>query len=178
VSEHPTSRQGLQKALVGPAGEHFVLFRLYQQGLLASLSPPGAPTVDILVLSPDERVVANIQVKTRTDKTVTGTGQPGWLLSEKDEKFARPRYFYALVDLEQTAPVTYIVPSRIIADVLRKAHDIWIKTPGRGGQQRKASSMRRVLWDYGFEVPGYPPGWLDRYKEYWDLITTIVEGQQ
>lgn len=54
---------GLEKALVGPAGEHFVLFRLYQQGMLASLSPPGSPTVDVLALAPDESVIATLQVK-------------------------------------------------------------------------------------------------------------------
>lgn len=59
-------RSALQKALVGPAGEHFVLFRLYQHGMLASLSSPGSPTVDVLVLAHDESVIATLQVNTRT----------------------------------------------------------------------------------------------------------------
>jgi hypothetical protein len=56
----------LQKTLIGPAGEHYVLFRLLQQGILAAPAPPGAERVDILVLSTDERIAATIQVKTTT----------------------------------------------------------------------------------------------------------------
>jgi hypothetical protein len=87
------ARSTLEKALVGPAGEHFVLFRLYQQGMLASLSPPGSPTVDVLVLAPDESVIATLQVKTRT-----GVNR-GWPMSEKHEHISEPRCFYAFVDL-------------------------------------------------------------------------------
>jgi hypothetical protein len=82
-------RSALQKALVGPAGEHFVLFRLYQHGMLASLSPPGSRTVDILVLAHDESVIATLQVKTRTGVHM------GWQMSEKHEDISAPRYFYA-----------------------------------------------------------------------------------
>ena len=73
-------RTAQQKALVGPAGEHYVLFRLHQQGLLASLSPEGSPTVDVLVLSPDETVIASLQVKTRT----YGRDR-GWHMRKKHE---------------------------------------------------------------------------------------------
>lgn len=122
-------RTALQRALVGPAGEHYVLFRLYQQGMLASLAPPGAPTVDVLVLSPDETVIASVQVKTRTygrDK--------GWMMGQKHEAIVQPRCFYAFVDLEPDTPVSYIVPSCVVADVLAKSHVSWLATPGRGGK--------------------------------------------
>jgi hypothetical protein len=49
------ARSPLERSLVGPAGEYYVLYRLHQQGLLASLAPRGAPTVDILVLSRTKR---------------------------------------------------------------------------------------------------------------------------
>jgi hypothetical protein len=35
----------------GPAGEHYVLYRLHAQGLMAALAPRNAPTVDVLVLT-------------------------------------------------------------------------------------------------------------------------------
>lgn len=88
-------RTPLQRALAGPAGEAYVLFRLYQQGMLASLAPPGSPTVDVLVLSPDETVVASLQVKTRHHGR-----DRGWMLKKKHEEIVQQRYFYALVDLE------------------------------------------------------------------------------
>jgi hypothetical protein len=85
-----------------------------------------------------------------------------------------PRYFYAFVDLEPDVPVTYIVPSEIVAEVISRAHKKWLETPGQGGKPHKDHPMRRLLPAYGFEVPGYAPGWLDQFRERWDLITATV----
>jgi hypothetical protein len=38
---------------VGPAGEHYILYRC-REGMLASLAPPDSPMVDVLALNPDE----------------------------------------------------------------------------------------------------------------------------
>lgn len=161
----PPKPTTLQRALVGPAGEHYVLFRLYRQGKLASLAPPGSPTVDVLVLAPDQSVVALLQVKTRT----YGADR-GWHMSLKHESIIEPRLFYVFVDLEPEPPVTYVVPSAVVADVLAKAHRAWLDTPGAKGQPHKDSKFRRILPAFKEEVPGYPPGWLDEYRERWDLL--------
>ncbi len=73
-------RTRAEKALVGPAGEHYVLYQLYRRGMSASLAPPGTPTVDVLVLATDQSVVATVQVKTRTYGA-----DGGWHMSEKHE---------------------------------------------------------------------------------------------
>ena len=162
-------RTQLQRALVGPAGEHYVLFRLYQQGILASLAPPGTAKVDVLVLSTDERVIATLQVKTRTygpDK--------GWQMSAKHETFVDDRAFYAFVDLEPGSPITYIVPSRVVADIVRKSHKAWLDTPGKKGQAHRDSDVRRVRPIYSPPVAGYSPGWLDQYRENWQLLRGAV----
>jgi hypothetical protein len=104
-----------------------------------SLSPERSPTVDVLVLSPDESVIASLQVKTRTygrDK--------GWHMSKKHESIVQQRYFYAFVDLEPEQPITYIVPSSVVADVLQKSHQAWLAAPGARGQQRNDNPMRRI----------------------------------
>lgn len=163
------SRSALEKALVGPAGEHYVLFRLYQQGMLASLSPPGAPTVDVLVLAPDESVIATVQVKTRTYGT-----DGGWHMSVKHERIIQDRCFYAFVDLEPEVPVTFIVPSATVAEVLRASHQAWLAAPGRSGRVHRDHDMRRVRPAYPFEVRGYPPSWLEKYRERWDLLSMAV----
>ena len=102
-------RPQLHKTLIGPAGEHYVLFRLLQRGILAALAPPGAEKVDILVLSTDEQITATIQVKTSTTSL-----NKGWPMNAKHETIEHPRAFYAFVDLKRLphAPVTYIVPSQ------------------------------------------------------------------
>lgn len=166
----PAERTQLQKSLVGPAGEHYVLFRLYQQGLLASLAPPGAPTVDILILAPDESVIANLQVKTRARGN-----RKAWMMRQKHEDIVHPRYFYAFVDLEPNPPVTYIMPSKVVAAAVRESHASWLSQPGRGGRQRQDSPMRRILYSYGNSVEGFPPGWIDEYRERWDFLVEAVD---
>ena len=157
----------LTRALVGPAGEHWVLYRLYREGLLAALSPPGILEADILVLDIRRQVAATIQVKTRT---VGRDG--GWHMQAKHEAIADPRHFYALVDLEAVPPITYIVPSPKIGQVLRESHQNWLRHPGTRGAVHRDSKFRRILPKYAYPVPGAPDGWLEEYCEGW---STIIE---
>jgi hypothetical protein len=169
VSRLPRTK--VEKALVGPAGEHYVLYQLYRHGMLASLAPPGTPTVDVLVLATDQSVVATVQVKTRTYGA-----DGGWHMSEKHEHIVEPRCFYAFVDLEPDSPATFVVPSTVVAEVLAIAHRAWLATPGRGGRPHRDHTMRRILPSYSFEVDGYPPGWLDRYRDRWDLLGRAIDA--
>ena len=164
-------RTQLEKSLVGPAGEHYVLYRLFREGMLASLAPPGAPTVDVLVLDPDETVIATLQVKTRTSGP-----DGGWHMSEKHEHFQQPRCFYAFVDLEPSPPVVYIVPSAVVAEVVTKSHQAWLEAPGRNGRPHRDNKLRRIRPAYRNPWPGYEDGWLDQYKERWDLLVEAVEA--
>lgn len=173
VVARPVGRDPMERALVGPAGEHYVLYRLHRLGLLASLAPRGAPTVDILVLSPDEQVIATIQVKARTKGP-----DRGWPMNVKHEEISAPRYFYALVDFEPSQPVTYIVPSVVVADFVKKSHAAWLNTPGAGGRAHRDNVMRRVQPAPSHAVPGYLPDWLDRYQEAWGLIQEATGGQR
>jgi hypothetical protein len=145
----------LVKPLVGPAGEHYVLYRLYFQGMLASLAPPGTPTIDILVLDYSETVIATVQVKTRK-----AGARSGWVMGVKHETVTRPRCFYALVDLEPELPVVYIVPSAVVAEVVTKSHQAWLAAPGVKGQPHKDNPVRHLA---GGE-------WLGDYRERWEQL--------
>jgi len=101
-----------------------VLFRLYEQGMLASLAPPGSPGVDILVLSPDQTALASVQVKTRTYDR-----DQGWHMSEKHEGIIEERLLYTFVDLAMEPPTTYVVPSQTVAEVIARSHRLWLDTP-------------------------------------------------
>lgn len=163
------TRSRLERSLVGPAGEHYVLFRLHQLGILSSLAPKNAPDVDVLAFADGETVTAAIQVKTRTYGA-----DGGWHMSEKHETLVRPRLFYAFVDLEPEVPVTFIVPSATVADVLATSHRVWLAAPGKDGRAHNDTKFRRLRPDYPLGVKGYPKGWLDRYRERWELISTTV----
>jgi hypothetical protein len=155
---------------------------LHLLGLLAALAPRGAPTVDILVLSPDEQVIATIQVKARTKGP-----DRGWPMNIKHENISKPRCFYALVDFEPlqpvvdlgpSQPVTYIVPSEVVADFLKKSHVAWLSTSGAKGRAHRDTDMRRVQPATSHTVPGYSSGWLDRYREAWPLIQKAAGTEQ
>jgi hypothetical protein len=61
-----------------------------------------------------------------------------------------------------------------VEDVLARAHKAWLDAPGKNGRPHKDHAMRRMLPEYSFPVPGYPPGWLTKYRERWDLLTTLA----
>ena len=161
----------LTRALIGPSGEHFVLSRLYQHGVLAALAPPGTPEVDILVLSPDaDSIAATVQVKTST-----GGARSGWQFKSKHETITASRLFYALVDFRASPPTTYVLPSRVVAKAVKLSHLIWLSEPRRDGNPHKDNPLRQVKAKYPFKIEGFEEGWLDEWKERWDLIVAEAE---
>lgn len=156
----------LERSLIGPAGEHYCLYQLLRRGFLATMGPPATPEVDILILSPDAvSTVATVQVKTRT----TGA-DGGWHMRKKHEEIKSLRLLYTFVDLEPAVPVVYVVPARRVAEVVRQEHEMWLATPGAKGQQHRDHDMRRLLPNYRYSVPAAPPGWLEEYRDRWDLV--------
>ena len=99
-------------------------------------------------------------------------------MSEKHERISQRRYFYAFVDLEVPdgqMPVTYVIPSEVVSEVVRQSHKTWLNTPGLGGREHRDNPVRRVRPAYGFPVPGFPAGWMEQYRERWELLRTAVE---
>lgn len=146
-------------ALVGAAGEHYVMTQLLLRGALAALTPRGAKDTDILVTSTGGKVVAEVQVKARS-----GRSGKGWRMSVKNETF-QDRLFYCFVDFghESTWPV-YVMHSEYVAKYLKESHQAWLETPGKHGQQHND-------WRGRFISPNYPlKGWLDEHQDRWDLI--------
>jgi len=99
----------------------------------------------------------------------------GWLMTSRDERETRSDLLYIFVDVEPAVPLAYIIPSGEVANLLRVSHATWLAKPGRGGRPHRDSDMRRVLSDFGFPVPGYPAGWLEQYRDRWDLVTRPVD---
>ena len=165
-------RRVLTKVLAPLAGEHYVVYQLLRRGVTASLAPPGA-LEDVLVTSPSGEVVfAGVRVKVRIEGMETG-----WTMNEEAERLAHPQLMYALVDMERAAPITYIVPSVIVAEAIATSYDASLATPDADGQQRPQSRARRLSPAYTYPVPGYPPGWLNRYRDEWDLLTSYAPDE-
>lgn len=154
------------KSLVGAAGEHLVLSRLLARDLLASQAPRGTRKADVLVNPLDGGKPRLIQVKTRT-----ADGKSlGWHMGLKHESISEKDLFYTFVNLELLNPTVYVIPSRIVAKVVRDSHEEWLRTPGKNGQKHNETDMRRIMNDYGPAFKTVKPGWMDKYLEAWNLL--------
>lgn len=156
----------MDKQLIGAAGEHLVLSRLLSRGVLAAQAPRGTRKVDILVNHLEGKRPSLIQVK-----TCTGTSADGaWHMSEKHEQVRDEDIFYCFVNFWTDNPIVHVVPAVRVSDAVRESHEVWLSTPGAKGQPHNDSSMRWIRNDYKQDLKTSPMGWMDEYREAWDLI--------
>lgn len=162
-----------KSTLLGAAGEHHVMSQLLRRGYIAALAPQGAPNSDIVVTNLDGDKLCTIQVKSRRDIGSDG----GWHMKAKHEDIHSDYLFYCFVNFgkdELHSPETYIIPSKVVAHVVREDHKAWLSTPGRNGQQRKDGPMRRLKPDYSKTLGDktkFKKGWLDKYHDAWELLS-------
>jgi hypothetical protein len=159
----------------GDVGEHWVLYRLIRAGYTAVLAPTNAKAVDILAADRDGKPFS-IQVKTKRGAS------RGWRLTKDAESMSDPSLFYCLVDLGRDGnlepPEVYIAPSSLIAHHTKMGHAEWLKGIKPDGQPRKDSPIRQIL-DPVPKSAGdavrteFPDGWLERYKENWNILGSI-----
>lgn len=162
-----------QSSLLGAAGEYFVMSELLRRGYIAALAPAGVPNADIVVSDIEGARLCSIQVKTRRDIGADG----GWHMKAKHEEIRSDKLFYCFVDFGKSfedVPKVFVIPSTVVAKVLKESHHKWLTTPGAKGQARKDSVMRRMLPDYerifGAVANPYPAGWLEQYRDGWESL--------
>ena len=162
-----------ESTLLGAAGEHYVMSALLRRGLIAALAPQGVPNADILVTDVQGNRTCSIQVKTRREIGSDG----GWHMKPKHAEISSDNLFYCFVDFGKaidSSPRMFVLPSKVVAEAIGSSHTSWLSTPGKRGQQRNDSNVRRLLPDYGNSYLGkvnpYPFGWMDKYRDAWQLL--------
>ena len=155
------------KNLIGASGEHLVLSRLLERGILASQAPRGARKADVLVNPLDGGRPILIQVKATLD---TGS-RLKWHMKSKHELIADKDMFYCFVGLGDADSDIYIIPAAKVAKVVRDSHSTWLKTPGAKGQKHNDTDMRRIKNRYNMKISSAPDGWMDKYLEDWEQLT-------
>jgi hypothetical protein len=160
-------------SLLGAAGEHYVMSQLLRLGYIAALAPQGVPNADILVSDLEGNKTCSIQVKTKREVGIDG----GWHMKPKHETLIAGNLFYCFVNFGISIisePKVFVLPSAKVAEVIATSHANWLSTPGKRGQKRNDSDVRRLLPDYSNSFLGsvnpYPLGWLDKYSEAWHLL--------
>ena len=104
-------------------------------------------------------------------------------MSRKHESIISDKLFYVFVDIGKqpsTPIISYILPSKVVADCIRSTHQVWLDTPGRGGKPHKEANMRMLFPDYTNIKPiteqwkavigQYRDGWLNPYRENWSIL--------
>ena len=154
------------KNLVGAAGEHLVLSRLLQRGLLASAAPRGTRKADILVNPLDGGKPVLIQVKTRS----WSGERKAWQMSAKHEEIKDKDLFYCFVDMGKVHPDVYVVPAKKVSQIIREGHKNWLSAPGKKGQKHNDSNLRIISDPTRIPNKYAPLGWIEEYLENWDLL--------
>jgi hypothetical protein len=144
----------LNTVLAGVSGEYFVAAELSKNGYIASITLRNTKGVDILCSNSDATKTIGIQVKTNSGSNRS------WILNKKAEEYFADNLFYVFVNLNngQKPPDFFIVPSKIVAEYIKKSYENWLKTPGRKGQKHKDNPMRK------FDDPE------EKYLNRWDLL--------
>jgi hypothetical protein len=93
-------------------------------------------------------------------------------MGEKHEVINDKDLFYCFVSMEGAETSVYVVPAAKVAKVVKDSHDTWLKTPGAKAQKHNDSKMRFIKNAYKLKIKSAPDGWMDKYLEAWDLITT------
>jgi hypothetical protein len=156
------------KNLIGAAGEHLVLSRLLEQGVLASQAPRGTRKADILVNPLDGGRPILIQVKSTVEKGV----RLKWHMKEKHEGIVEKDLYYCFVSLSKENSSVYIIPAKQVSKVISSAYQAWLEKPGAKGQAHNESEMRWIATNYPFTVPGVKDGWMDKYLENWAQLSS------
>lgn len=167
----------MESTILGAAGEHYVMYQLLRRNHIAALAPTGVPDADVIMTDRIGDRLCAIQVKSRRDIGSDG----GWHMRQKHEGIDKPDIFYCFVDFGKsihTQPKCWIIPSAVVARVLKLSHQKWLSAPGKDGKEHKDGKMRRSLPSYeklGLG-PEYGKEWLLNYRDRWDLLVAKAKG--
>ncbi len=122
---------------IGNAGEYFVAGELERHGFTVAVPMSNVKDFDILAIDRETNKQLAIQVKTTSYK------QKRWTLSKKNEGLVEENVFYVFVSLNgEDAPEYHVVPSKVVAETLKKDYQEWINSLGKRGQKHNDTSLR------------------------------------
>ena len=82
------------------------------------------------------------------------------MLNKKAEDFCSDNFYYVFVNLKghEERPGFHIVQSKVVANYIKRTHQVWLGETGRRGQPHKDNPMR-IFNDKN-----------NRYLEKWELL--------
>lgn len=172
-----------QSAVLGASGEYLVLSNLLRLNFIAGKAPENTKDYDLIVLSKDGVSSSPIQVKTTFRKD-------GWILNKKHEEPIKNLIFcFVYMSKESDKNEIFIINSKTVSYFVKNSHKIWLKLPGLKGQKHNDTIMRQLTRDPFKSIISkvknheqylnkeeinfineHTFGWIDKYKNGWNLI--------
>ncbi|OFZ56334.1 MAG: hypothetical protein A3D92_00660 [Bacteroidetes bacterium RIFCSPHIGHO2_02_FULL_44_7] len=131
--------------------------------------------VDILVSNPNNHQMYQLEVKTNfassrsqgSESKLHGRTVSGWIMGDKHETIVAPNLFYCFVNIGKDTNVFrfFIVPSRIVAEYVKTAHQTWLK------QDLKHNDSPMRMFRIGLEKEKYliPTPTVEQYENNWEF---------
>ena len=130
------------KISTGNAGEYFVAGELERHGFTVAVPMSNVKDFDILAIDRDSYAQFAIQVKT------TGLKHKKWALTKKSEELVGDNIIYFFVTLNELDPPEYhIIPSNMLAEIVKQSYQEWLNTPGKKIQAHNDTNIRNFT-DY------------------------------
>ncbi len=148
-----------KKQNIGNAGEYFISALLSAKDFVVTVTLGGNIGYDLLIENPNGKTL-KLSVKTALSDKING-----FILSEKCEDIKDDNLYYAFVKLNkfEKMPDYWIVPARIVAEIIKESNQRWLITPGKDDQYHKETSMRKFFIKQNEFIPD---DWLETLKKY------------
>lgn len=159
-----------KSAIIGNAGEYFVVGEMLRRGLVAALAPRNAPNFDVIVTEGTRAVGLRVKTKTAAAKFWR------WNVKKDGSIFGdiREDDVTVLVDLNDgdSAVDYFIVPTRLLNEKLHTLFDSWVQQPGKNGQPHSPANKIRGIGDNPGDMK-----WLEQFGHKWSNISGILKAK-
>jgi len=152
---------------IGISGEFYIAHVLAKNNFKVNVSLGRTEGFDLFVQNPNSM---NLVISV---KTTYSNKSKFILINEKAEKLIDKNLFYAFVRLNAPdgVPEFWIVPSTIVASVIKKAYKIWLETPARNGSAHNKTSMRDFYLGARYN---FPDDWEEQLKSFKSNVKSLI----